>query len=746
MPSEPDYSCMDFAYLLEPEPAPQPDAVIGRGRMTCLTALRGYATKRFTAAGVKDYSIGKYFQVEEKAVNGLEDIHRILHAASLDPKSFVIRGAPTGPQRDRVLRRSRGEDATFRDDPCHWVCLDIDSADPVTQDPAAELRALVDSAPQLKGVSCVAQLSSSWGIKPGVRAHLWFWLEEARTSQQVSEWAAGLPFRVDHALFNPVQPHYTAAPIFEGIEDPVTTPRVFLLSGQSDELYIPEGTAQAELDHWVEAIVSLDDDAPRHPLVNKAAYSLGGWVGAGALDLDDTRDTIFTACVESGVFESSRLDSIKREIESGLRDGSLRPRQSEDWKAGMIRNKDGAIKALPDNFLRLFREHPAMAGVLGYDVRSGQPLIQKAPPWRSVDDIYPRSIRDADDVEAAAWINRLGIHTSAVGPISAALGAAAEGNAVDQVVDWLEALPAWDGTGRVKDWLPRLTGCEDTLYSRAVGQKFLVSLIARAMRPGCKVDNMLVLVGPQGSLKSTLLRTLVSGVGDWAFTDCLGDIRKPQDYMPTLMGPWLVEVAELSQFTRREVEAVKKFLSTQTDRYRLSYGRRALSIPRRGCIAGTSNTSDFLSDSTGNRRFWPVDVKKLDIKGAQDERIQLFAEALAMYRAGAKWYLEGDEATAAAEAQAAHTVEDIWVDRMREYLDAPALGPVEGDPRRMQTSIDEVIRECLQIPAMQVTAAHSRRVGGILRRFGWVHTHARIKGRRVWVYRRPEEVNIENHE
>lgn len=742
----------DFSYMLDwaEEDMPKPDAIIGKGRVTILHTLWGTATKTFTANSEKSYSIGKYFDVEEKPANNVHDLANILTDIQRDTKKLIIRGAPTGPQRKHVLRRSVGEDATFRDSPCHWAMLDIDSLggrDPAA--PKAELRNLLETTPQLAGTTCVCQVSSSWGLKPGVRAHMWFWLEEPRTSQQVSEWASSLPFKVDQGLFNPVQPHYTANPVFDGRADPlVGQDRVFVIRGNSDALYIPAGTAQAELDHWVDAIQNLDDDDPRHPLVNKAAYSMGGWVGAGTLDKGETFDTLFTACIESGVFEDSRLDSIKREIESGLTDGARHPRQCEDWKSGMIRNKDGAIKLLPDNFLRIFKSHPSMTGVLGYDVRRDVAILVKAPPWETKKSTqYPRDLRDADDVEAAAWVNRLGVHTSAVTQISQALTTAAEDNKIDRVAQWIEELPEWDKLPRVDNWLRRAVGCEDTVYTRAVGKKFLISLIARALRPGCKVDTMPVFIGRQGKLKSTLFRELVSGPGDWAFSDCLGNINKPQDYMPTLMGPWLVEAADLSAFSKREIERVKAFMSTQVDRFRLSYGRRAVDIPRRGCLAGTSNTEEFLTDSE-NRRFWPVDVQTLDLDVVRKEREQLFAEALAEYRKGSVWWMEGDEVTAAVNAQQDHTATDPWEARIIEYLDTPPLfANVEDETAgkeilKERVTVYELVKDCLQIPSDRVMRAHSQRIGAIMRGLGWARKRGAAEGRnkhRPYIYVRPRE-------
>lgn len=723
-----------------PASAPVP---IGKELVTVLSCKRGQATKVFTPQEVRGYQIGKFFDVTEHPANNIHDLFALLEDLAGDTKRLIIRGRPAVPQRENVVRRCRGEDATFADKPIHWVCVDLDGVGTISPDasPQVEIQTVLDSSPLLRDVTCVAQLSSSWGVKPGIRAHLWYWLEEPRTSSQVAEWAAALPFKTDSSLYNAVQPHYTANPVFDRVADPLGgTPRMFLIKGHEDSLYIPSGAAEVELAHWVDKIINVEEDAPRHTLINAAAYSLGGWVGAGVMGAEETIDILAQACEESGAFDAERVAAARDEITRAVADGQRKPRQHDDWRSAMIRNKEGKIKPLPENYIRIFKQHQALAGVLGFDLRTSQPMILKRPPWETSEKVsYPRELRDNDDTEATAWVNRIGVHTSAVSLISQAVTAAAQENPFDRIVEWLEGLPAWDRTERLYTWLPEVTGCENTVFHRGAGAKFLIALVARACDPGCKADEMVILTGPQGTYKSTLLRELVSGPGEWAFSDCLGDIRKPADYMPTLMGPWLIEVGELHGFTKREVEAIKKFLSTQTDRFRLSYGRRAVSIPRRGCIAGTSNTTAFLTDITGNRRFWPIDVNTIDLDLLRSQRDQLFAEALYQYKQGLQWHLTAEESTGAVEEQEKHRASDPWEYQIREYLDSSSgVDDLESmlDGIKDQVTVNDILVDALRVPSGQANPSHVKRVAGILKRYGWTRTREYRNGQRHWVYRR----------
>lgn len=714
----------------------QSPTAIGTEKVTVLEVLFGRAAKTFTPKKTTAYQTGKTFNVEERAINGLNDLYNLINDLRWDPQRFIIRGRPTGPQRHSVMRRLKGEDATFADEPLRWACVDVDSVGASAGTPREQLAALVASCPQLSGTACVVQLSSSWGIKPGIRAHLWYWLTEPRTGRQVSEWAASLPFRVDHSLFMAIQPHYTADPEFKGVDDPLEgEERVILLPG-ADELYIPSGQAESEVQYWVDQISNIPEDEPRHHLINKAAFFLGGWVGAGVYAAEEIEDILINACEDSGVFESERIEAARGEIKRAIADGAKAPRNHEDWRSAMIRTEKGAIKPLPENIVTLFKLHQVLRGVFGYDLRTQQTMILKKPPWPD-SGIYPRTITDNDDTEATAWTNRVGIHTSSVPLVSSALTSAAADSPYDGVVDWLDGLPQWDRCERIDHWLLQAVGCPDTQYHRAVSTKFLISLVARALRPGCKVDDMLVLVGRQGTLKSTLLCEVVSGPGDWAFSDCLGDIHNPKEYVTSMMGPWLIEVAELASFNKREVEAVKKFLSTSKDRFRMPYARRAIEIPRRGVVAGTSNNSAFLLDATGNRRFWPVDTEEINLGPLRRDREQLFAEAIYRFKEGATWHLEGSEALEAMEEQERHRNYDPWEELIINYVDGAEGVQDLATMTRYEVTLTEIIDNVLRLPPGQAHHGVNARVGTIMRLLGWEKSRISRKGHRTCLYRRP---------
>jgi putative DNA primase/helicase len=166
-------------------------------------------------------------------------------------------------------------------------------------------------------------------------------------------------------------------------------------------------------------------------------------------------------------------------------------------------------------------------------------------------------------------------------------------------------------------------GVPSSPLADAFGRKFLISAVARVMRPGCKVDHVLIFEGLRGTMKSKTLRALVGD--DW-FTDQISDLGT-KDWCQDLRGVWVIELSELSAIRPGEVEKVKAYISRQVDHYRPSYGRRTIDVPRQRVFIGTTNAREYLSDITGNRRYWPVTCVKLDLDATHRDREQIWAVA-----------------------------------------------------------------------------------------------------------------------
>lgn len=176
---------------------------------------------------------------------------------------------------------------------------------------------------------------------------------------------------------------------------------------------------------------------------------------------------------------------------------------------------------------------------------------------------------------------------------------------VNPVVEMLNALPEWDGVNRIERFLPEIMQTEDTPYSHECSRLIFAGGIHRALRPGCKFDDVVVLVGSQGGGKSSIVRML--NVNDEWFRE-LGTVDG-KEAVESISGGWIIEMSEMMAMTSvKEVECVKSFITRQTDNIRKAYGRFEDELPRRCCFIGTTNNHNFLTDKTGNRRFYPITV------------------------------------------------------------------------------------------------------------------------------------------
>lgn len=207
---------------------------------------------------------------------------------------------------------------------------------------------------------------------------------------------------------------------------------------------------------------------------------------------------------------------------------------------------------------------------------------------------------------------------------------------------WLERLASqWDGKKRLPVWMHKTFGVNKTdKLMTEYSLRWPIALVARMLEPGCKQDGMLILQGAQGLGKSTALEVWATqdDVQEGMFVDTR--IRlDDKDALLTLANAWILEDAELLAHQGAGAEARKSFLSSRVDTYRRPYARRVTASKRHCVVTGSTNSTAFLSDVTGSRRYWVVRCKKVDLNWLRTYRDQLLGEAVNRYRDGEQWWL-----------------------------------------------------------------------------------------------------------
>lgn len=395
-----------------------------------------------------------------------------------------------------------------------------------------------------------------------------------------------------------------------------------------------------------------------------------------------------------------------------------------DWYDRAITGAKGQVLGILANAMLAFREDPAWNGVLAYDEMQATALLCKPvprfgkPPAKGT---YPRPIRDDDVIQIQEWFQIAGLPTLGKDVMHDAVDLRARECGFHPVRDYLSGL-RWDGVERLETWLNVYLGAEDTPYTRAIGRMFMVSAVARILRPGCKVDYMLILEGRQGVRKSTACRILG---GEW-FGDSLPENVASKDAAAHLRGKWMIEFGEMHALSKSETTALKAFISRQVENYRPSYGRKEVHEPRQCVFIGTTNKAQYLKDETGARRFWPVKVavgRPVDTDLLTKQRDQLFAEAVHRFGSGEPWWPDQEfESRYIQPEQEARFEADAWEDAITDFL----VG-------RTNVTVLEVARGALSMETAKLGTADQRRVTTILDRLGWQRGKMDSKGRRPWI-------------
>lgn len=488
----------------------------------------------------------------------------------------------------------------------------------------------------------------------------------------------------------------------------------------------------------------------------------------GNLDKDKDSNKASMKAMEAFVLD---IDEVKKQIaierkeeaKLDFADGYViedNDKSDNEWLSEMKTNSKGEYEASSNNLNLILRNDKCLRGAFKLNTFDSKRYVVKSLPWRTVGEAD--TFRDVDYAGVRNYIECVyGISSSQ--KVDDALSLEFERRKYHPIKDYLDSL-VWDGESRVDSLLIDYFGAEDNIYSRASIRKMLCAAVARVYRPGTKFDSILILVGEQGTYKSTFVRKL----GKSWFSDTFTTVQGKEAY-EQIQGAWVVEIAELSGLKKAEIETIKHYISKCEDSFRPAYGRVVETYKRQCVFFGTTNSRDFLRDPTGNRRFMPVDVDlsratKSVANDLTDEEIdQIWAEACELYRNGEALYLSIEEESLARHEQRRHAEVDErrgviesyldaeypadWDERdlndRRNWIDDPLSSKAKGVNTKDYVCIPEIWCECLGKEKKDMSRYNTREINEIMRSLdGWEFVASTrnfpIYGKQRY-YRRTEE-------
>lgn len=418
----------------------------------------------------------------------------------------------------------------------------------------------------------------------------------------------------------------------------------------------------------------------------------------------------------------------------------------EDWTQGLQHERNGNLSNTLHNLTLILENDEKLQNIVFNQQFDGME-IKNSVPWKHPSKYW----RDADDAQLISYIDS-NYGTFSERNYKIAVAKVTDDRSYHPIREFLDELPTWDGITRTETLLVDYLGAVDNKYVRAVTRKALCAAVKRVLEPGCKFDTMIVLNGPQGIGKSTLISLLGS---EW-FSDSLSlSDTKDKTAAEKLQGYWILEIGELAGLRKAEVETLRSFISRQNDIYRASFGKRPTPHPRQCIFIGTTNAeSGYLRDTTGNRRFWPVRTPGSKNKHPWDlssyEVKQIWAEVLDLVRKGEKLYLTADENLIATEEQRDAMESDEREGLVREYLDTllpdnwetmdlyerrnflnekGEKSPIvtKGIIKRTQVCNMEIWCECFCRERASIGRSDSNIIAGILTKLGWERLPNKIR-------------------
>ena len=350
-------------------------------------------------------------------------------------------------------------------------------------------------------------------------------------------------------------------------------------------------------ERFVSALLAIGYDGdPVESVMREQLYGLAQ-IRAKELNIKQAFCSMYAAAKKAqDAVRKAEKEAVKRKAEL---DKQLEQAVNEvnipEWQKRAIRKRGGVWETAIENFLLVMQNDDYFDGIQFN-------LLSNCPEKRENDGTV-RRWTDADDADARKYIEGFGMYSPQ--KYDDALRIRFTETAYHPIRDYIETLK-WDGIDRIEQFFQFAVKSDDTPYIREAARLIFAGGIQRLYNPGCKYDEMIVLVGThQGEGKSTLVRWLAMQ-DQW-----FGEVSEieGQRGIEGLEGKWILEIAELLAMVRaKEAEAQKAFITRQEDRYRHPFDKRVSAHPRQCIFIGTTNKAQFLTDKTGNRRYIPVKI------------------------------------------------------------------------------------------------------------------------------------------
>ena len=424
-----------------------------------------------------------------------------------------------------------------------------------------------------------------------------------------------------------------------------------------------------------------------------------------------------------------------------------------DWLSEMDVDRKGNYLATPKNIDMILKHDPNIQRCFAYDTFNDRKALLRLPPWRKPEDC-DMFIRDDDEANLRKYISEAPWEIEAKQKISDGLDIICRENAFHPVREYFNSL-IWDGVPRLDTLFIDYLGAEDTELNRMIARIAFTAAVYRTYEPGTKYDQIVVLVGTQGCGKSTIIERMA--INQKWFSSSMPSPDKPEDAARHLRGKFIIEVGELVGFKKAEVEAIKNFLSKTADDFHAHYGKNDVHRPRQCIFFGSTNEEQFLRDSSGERRYWPVKNCVIPPKYNVWEDLtpeivaQVWAEAIQYYKEGMSLQLPANLESALQTVQEEYKKVDEWQGIIEEFLakklpsnwgsmginQRRAYFTQEGDDLRAEgcivrdkVCITEILNECVALGIKGTPqAADKNRIRSIMKDVkGWekIKTAARF--------------------